>query len=817
MTSAGSLLPLYVGAAFVVVLLFASPAVHPGDFSLPAPFSGLLVPGVVLTTTSHRLPDAPTSALRIDPAQRDGSTDKAPSHETVPRAEDQGVTQHACGRNGHRCTDSRTFGYPPLPSIPILGTPGSMTYDGRNGFVYVPITSSDEVTVVTGTQVVTTFNVQSGPDATAYDPRNGYVYIANLASDSVSILNGTTVVGTVYVGSIPQALVYDSGNGYVYVADFGGSVTVIDNTTSVASAAVGVGSSWLVYDNGDGFIYAVNSGAYTVSIINGTEVIQTLSMGTQHGNGYDYFSEGAYDSQDGYVYLPSYYYTRNVAVLSGTEVVGYVNVGNRPECVTYDPENGYVYVMNQYSANVSVISGLELIGTVDVGMTPVCGTYDSRDGDVYVANNDSGTVSVIKGTTLVATIGVGEGPQYPLFDSVNGFVYVANTYSDNLSVIGYSGYPVTFSETGLPPGTAWAVNISGRSTFFSRNATLSFEEGNGTYSYTISTANSSYSPPGRGTFSVNGSGVGDVIAFSPLTYSVAFSEAGLPSGTSWSVSLGGTIRGSNSTMISFMEQNGSYLYVLSPIPGFTSEPPSGVVSVHGSNLSQAVAFAQVTYVVTFEQTGLAMGANWSLTLGGVLRTSTSFFSIAFNELNGSYPYSVGQVAGYSSNPISGTIVIDGASQTVFVVFMPRPIPTYAVTFSELGLPSGESWSVTLNGTQTYSKTATVTFFEANGTYAFAIGINVGYTSSPGNGAVSVEGRGVDSGVSFTRIPAGGPPPLPTFLGLPAAEGYDVLGGIIAAAVVGVAIAVLVRRRRKAPPASAGGPAEPKAGDPPVSQ
>ena len=45
---------------------------------------------------------------------------------------------------------------------------------------------------------------------------------------------------------------------------------------------------------------------------------------------------------------------------------------------------------------------------------------------------------------------------------------------------------------------------------------------------------------------------------------------------------------------------------------------------------------------------------------------------------------------------------------------------YPVIFTESGLPSGTSWSVTLNGTSQTSSTATIGFEEPNGSYVYYV-------------------------------------------------------------------------------------------------
>ena len=70
-------------------------------------------------------------------------------------------------------------------------------------------------------------------------------------------------------------------------------------------------------------------------------------------------------------------------------------------------------------------------------------------------------------------------------------------------------YTVSFTESGLPSPTGWWVNVTGGPSTFSTTEVLSFGETNGTYAYSVSTANLNYSAPG-GSFIVQGVGVGQV-------------------------------------------------------------------------------------------------------------------------------------------------------------------------------------------------------------------------------------------------------------------------------------------------------------------
>ena len=87
-------------------------------------------------------------------------------------------------------------------------------------------------------------------------------------------------------------------------------------------------------------------------------------------------------------------------------------------------------------------------------------------------------------------------------------------------------------------------------------------------------------------------------------------------------------------------------------------------------------------------------------------------------------------------------------------------PSYTVTFSENGLPTGASWTVTLAGSK-QSSFGAILFSEKNGTYSFAIFAMSGYTASPQNGTVTVNGGPVSETITFANTSS---KPLQTVFG-----------------------------------------------------
>jgi len=101
----------------------------------------------------------------------------------------------------------------------------------------------------------------------------------------------------------------------------------------------------------------------------------------------------------------------------------------------------------------------------------------------------------------------------------------------------------------------------------------------------------------------------------PTNYSVTFAETGLPSGTNWSVSMGGVQHSSSDTSIVFMDPNGAYQYTVVAVPGYAASPSSGSATVSGK---------AVTIVIQFTATSPTNGnGNGGTKILGL--TSTDFY------------------------------------------------------------------------------------------------------------------------------------------------------------------------------------------------
>jgi len=76
-----------------------------------------------------------------------------------------------------------------------------------------------------------------------------------------------------------------------------------------------------------------------------------------------------------------------------------------------------------------------------------------------------------------------------------------------------------------------------------------------------------------------------------------------------------------------------------------------------------------------------------------------------------------------------------------------------VTFQELGLPSGTSWSVTMDGVTQTSTGVNISFSEPSGpTYLYTIGNVSGYSAAPSRGSIGVGGVPLQVSIRFTVAP-----------------------------------------------------------------
>ena len=243
---------------------------------------------------------------------------------------------------------------------------------------------------------------------------------------------------------------------------------------------------------------------------------------------------------------------------------------------------------------------------------------------------------------------------------------------DSVSVYSTPTYPptymVTFTEKALPAGTTWYVNLSNGQTNSSTSSTMTFELVNGTYGYTLSSSDTDYLGT-TGQVSVNGVAVSQSAVF-VYSYPVTFSETGLPAGTSWSVTVNGTVLTTTSSTAMVREVNGTYTYTISPVAGYSlTTSYSGSFQVNGAPVTESLVFKQVLYTVTVTETGLPSGSNWFVLLANGTKLNSTSSTITFSEPNGTYSITVNTtVSNYVASSGSVSFTVSGQPASVSVSF-----------------------------------------------------------------------------------------------------------------------------------------------------
>lgn len=122
-----------------------------------------------------------------------------------------------------------------VTTIPVGRNPGAVAVDSTTHTAYVANYDEGTISVVDGTQRVTTGTIRVGinPTGVAIHSANRLVFVTNLGSNTVSVISTEEkqVVATIPVGTSPVAVAVDPVANRVYVTNTG------DNTLSVISAA----------------------------------------------------------------------------------------------------------------------------------------------------------------------------------------------------------------------------------------------------------------------------------------------------------------------------------------------------------------------------------------------------------------------------------------------------------------------------------------------------------------------------------------------------------------------------------------------------
>lgn len=192
-------------------------------------------------------------------------------------------------------------------------------------------------------------------------------------------------------------------------------------------------------------------------------------------------------------------------------------------------------------------------------------------GTTLHTNNSSLTILVKNGSYQISIPSISGFSPTP-----NAFTAVVNGHNVSYSITwGPPEYSVTFRESGLPQGTIWNVTLGNR-TAGSSNSTITFLEENGTYSYKIPVVSGINSSATGGSIVVSGDNVTIPVEFEVIVEFI-FVEAGLPTGSHWSVFINGEYHNASLPIITMNLTNASYNYRISLPYGYSARGTTGSI------------------------------------------------------------------------------------------------------------------------------------------------------------------------------------------------------------------------------------------------
>ncbi len=295
-------------------------------------------------------------------------------------------------------------------------------------------------------------------------------------------------------------------------------------------------------------------------------------------------------------------------------------------------------------------------------------------------------------------------------------------------------YSVTFSETGLLPGSSWQVKVD-NITERGDTSQIVFKLQNGTYNYSANTTATGYYPSlGTGSFVVSGNNLAIHEIFTSNLEKIVFFEKGLPKGTQWGVSINGVmVSHSDNSSIVFNLKNATYHYSiqlsessnLAGVVAYNPTPSSGTVYSNKSYHNISVSFTAGYDILYFNETGLPSTSSsnasiWSVNLSGIIQSSNRS-SMEFFVANGLYKFSIPSVGGYLYMYPAKNITVNSNQYTEPVLFVQNY--SYIKFFAKV-LPRGGTsfvWGVNISGLKEFTDNNSIVFtLPANKTETYSV-------------------------------------------------------------------------------------------------
>ncbi|MCL4451847.1 MAG: YncE family protein [Candidatus Thermoplasmatota archaeon] len=617
-----------------------------------------------------------------------------------------------------------------IRNISVQKSPGGIAFDPYNNYMYVTNLGNNTVSVINQSNIVIkNISVQSEPFGIAFDPHNNYIYVENFNSSSVSVINQSNVViKNISVQHSPFGVAFDPYNNYMYVANARSRTVSVINQSNVVIKNISVQSvpAEIAFDPYNNYMYVANDGSNNVSVINQSNVvIKNISVQSEPiGIAFDPYNNYMYVANDG---------NHTVSILSSTHDITFYNVmfkGNDlPTGTTWNVSiAGRHFSTDSNEICISLTPAQYTYSATNSNRSffPVTGTFNVSNNMIIHVQFPQALYQVIftekglpsdttwylnltndqsfQSTTDTISLSEPNGTYYYTISSMEGRTYSSSPSSGTFPISGYNyslsvkfteiTNQVTFTETGLPSGTTWDLNLSNGQSFHSTMNTISFMEPNGSYAFILGYPRTWSTSNFRGTINVNGSSVSIFAVFSPVSFQVLIIENGLPSGTAWKASLQSNTtmtRLTSSNYMTFDLQNGTYSYAFATTNSNYMDEHTGQFTVKGNSITVYANFTVIMYNVTLDETGLSSGAAWSVALDNSTLFSSSSSQNVFQLPNGTYyltANSVGYLSNFTGSATHIVVTIHGSALVYHVTFTKVSAKVSVTTTSDLLIAAG---------------------------------------------------------------------------------------------------------------------------------
>lgn len=644
-----------------------------------------------------------------------------------------------------------------VENLTVQPDPDAIVYDPSSDRLFVAFWSFNStencsyVSVLNATSGALIRDVPVGyfPDALALDAHDGRVYVANLGSNNVTVINASNdqPVATVAVGVLPDAIAYDAADATVYVVNgnyesgyAGGNVSLIAtvNDTVVATVSAGLVPANILVDAENGRVFVADTGGSALTVINGSNA---SAVSARWEVGPDPFGMAVADSAgDLFVACFGFGYGGTVVLVNGTSgsVSTPLDPADAPTYERYDSANGQVYVEDTVTGELyayDASSGRE-VGAIDLGPNVDQILLDNVTDQLFVGRIDSPNLTVIDGAndTIRAEIPVGGTPAAMSVDLVTGDLYVAEPWEECVLAVNMSSDQIVANLTDYNLPIALAEEGSSGNVLVLDEGIFGYL---GLYYYGFT----------GDIFAINGSSfaaTGSValgpnptsMVYDPTDGTVAVFDSA--EGRLWLLDAANlsteeiTSIGGYSADLLVDPSNGDLFDLnyagtnVSLISGTTGQVlASAVVGAEPASLVYDPALGAL-FVPNFYSNNLTV-INAQTFLTGSIPVGTEPFRVAVIG-------NTGRV--WVTNYAGGTVTIVGGV---------RFLPVYAVGFTETGLPSMDSWKLSIGDNRTREgRVAYRTVYFANGSYPYILRGPNGYEVEgvPPAGSVSVDGSSV---------------------------------------------------------------------------